>query len=150
MTTMFGDTKSLHLLHIHTALTRNALREYRGNEVKHTGDGIMASFVSVSDAVKCAMAIQEAFDIHNQTNPDESLYLRIGISAGEPIEEHGDLFGNAVQLAARLCSHAEPCQILAANIVKDQCQDKTIQFTDFGKITPKGFNQAIQVYKVEW
>ena len=150
MTTKLGDTKSLHLLHIHNVLTRNALREYRGNEVKHTGDGIMASFVSVANGVKCAMAIQKSFDIHNQKNPDESLYLRIGLSAGEPIEEHGDLFGNAVQLAARLCSQAEPSQIFVANIVKDQCQDKTIPFIDIGEITPKGFTQAIHVYKVEW
>lgn len=150
MTTMFGDTKSLHLLHIHNVLTRKALREHQGNEVKHTGDGVMASFVSVSDAVRCAVAIQKAFEIHNQTHPDKSLYLRIGLSAGEPIEEHGDLFGNAVQLAARLCSKAEPRQILVANIVRDQCQDKTIPFIDLGETTPKGFDQAIRIYKVEW
>jgi hypothetical protein len=53
MTTTFGDTKALHLLHIHNALTRNALRDYRGREVKHTGDGVMASFASVSDVCHC-------------------------------------------------------------------------------------------------
>lgn len=149
MTTMFGDTKALHLLHIHNVLTRNALRDHRGNEVKHTGDGIMASFVSVSDAVKCAMEIQEAFDAHNQANPDEALYLRIGLSAGEPIEEHGDLFGTAVILAARLCSHSEPGQILVAQVVRDLCQGKTLPFSDLGEIVFKGFDQAIRVYKVE-
>lgn len=150
MTTMFGDTKALHLLHIHNALTRNALRDYQGNEVKHTGDGIMASFVSVSDALECAMAIQKAFDIHNQANPDATLHLRIGLSAGEPIEEHGDLFGNAVQLAARLCAQAEPCQILVAQVVQDQCKDRAVPFSDMGEITPKGFSQAIRVYEVKW
>ena len=107
MTTLYGDTKALHLLHVHNALTRNSLKEHRGREIKHTGDGIMACFASVSDAVGCAVAIQKAFAAYNKENPEAPLYLRIGLSAGEPIEEHGDLFGKAVQLAARLCAHAE-------------------------------------------
>ena len=122
LTTMLGDSKALHLLHVHNALTRNALRVFRGNEVKHTGDGIMASFVSGSDAVQCAMQIQKSLDAHNQSNPEETLHLRIGLSAGEPIEEHGDFFGTAVQLAARLCAQAEPSQILIAQEVHDECK----------------------------
>ena len=150
MTTMFGDTKGLHLLHIHNALTRNALRDHHGREVKHTGDGIMASFASVLDAVECAITIQKAFAAHNQSNPDAPMYLRIGIGAGEPIEEHGDLFGNAVQLAARICAHAEPGQILVAQVVRDQYPGKKQLFSDLGEITPKGFERAIQVYEVQW
>jgi class 3 adenylate cyclase len=150
MTTMFGDTKALHLLHIHNALTRNALRDHQGREVKHTGDGIMASFASVRDAVECAITIQTAFAAHNQATPDAPMYLRIGISAGEPIEEHGDLFGHAVQLAARICAHAEPGHILVAQVVRDQCPGNQQWFSDVGEITPKGFNRAIQVYEVSW
>jgi len=149
MTTIHGDSKALHILHIHNVMTRNALRNYQGSEVKHTGDGIMASFISVTDAVECAIAIQKAFDKHNHTNPDEELHLRIGISAGEPIEEHGDLFGSAVQLAARLCAHAEPGQILVAQIVKDMCKGKTLPFSDMGKVSMKGFDQSVPVYKIE-
>jgi class 3 adenylate cyclase len=150
MTTTFGDTKALHLLHIHNALTRTALRDYRGREVKHTGDGIMASFASVSDAVECAIAIQKAFATHNQEHPGATLYLRIGISAGEPVEEYGDLFGNAVQLAARICAYAEPSRILVAQVVRDQCQGKELPFADLGEITPKGFDRAVRVYEVKW
>ena len=106
MTTTFGDSHALHLLHVHNALTRNALRANGGQEVKHTGDGIMASFADVTQAVVCAVSIQQAFAAHNLHDPDEEMHLRIGISAGEPIEEHGDFFGNTVQLAARLCAHA--------------------------------------------
>ena len=97
MTADHGDTKALHLIHINNSLTRNALREHKGREVKHTGDGIMASFVKVSDAVQCAMMTQKSFDTHNTSRPDEALFLRIGISAGEPIEEYGDFFGKAVR-----------------------------------------------------
>ena len=95
MTSKYGDAKALPLLNIHNAITRNALRLWRGNEVKHTGDGIMSSFVAADDAVACAIEIQQNFAEHNTTSPDQDLYVRIGISAGEPIEDHGDLFGSA-------------------------------------------------------
>ena len=150
MTTMFGDTKALHLLHVHNALIRNTLREHHGNEVKHTGDGIMASFNNVEEAVRCAIAIQKSFAEHNQHDPEESLHVRIGLSAGEPVEEDGDLFGSAVQLAARICAHTEPDHILAAQIVRDECPPRQYAFTDLGEITPKGFDNPIHVYEVKW
>src|SRR5262245_27487515 len=150
MTTLYGDTKALHLLHVHNALTRNSLKAHRGSEVKHTGDGIMASFAAVPDAVKCTIAIQNAFAAYNKENPETPLYLRIGLSAGEPIEEHGDLFGKAVQLAARLCAHAEPGRILVDQVVLDQWQGKELPFSDFDEVTPKGFDHAVRVYEVNW
>jgi class 3 adenylate cyclase len=150
MTTMFGDTKALHLLHIHNALIRNALREYRGKEVKHTGDGIMASFVNVEDAVRCAIGVQKAFADHNQREPEKSLHIRIGLSAGEPVQEDGDLFGSAVQLAARICAYTEPDHILVAQIVRDECQSYRDVFVELGEITPKGFDVPISVHEVKW
>lgn len=150
MTTLYGDAKALHLLHVHNALTRNSLNAHRGREIKHTGDGIMASFASVPDAVECAIAIQKAFAAYNQEHAEAPLYLRIGMSAGEPIEEHGDLFGKAVQLAARLCAHAEPAQILIDQVVFDQWSGKQLPFADLGEVTPKGFAYAVRVYEVQW
>ena len=150
MTTLYGDTKALHLLHIHNALTRNSLKAHRGREVKHTGDGIMASFASVPDAVECAIAIQKAFAAYNKETPEAPLYLRIGLSAGEPIEEQGDLFGKTVQLAARLCAHAEPGRILVDQVVLDQWQGEELPFSDLGEVTPKGFDHAVRVYEVNW
>ncbi len=150
MTTLYGDAKALHLLHVHNALTRNSLNAHRGREIKHTGDGIMASFVSVPDAVECAIAIQKAFAAYNQEHAEAPLYLRIGMSAGEPIEEHGDLFGKAVQLAARLCAHAEPSRILIDQVVLDQWSGKQLPFADLGEVTPKGFVYAVRVYEVQW
>ena len=150
MTTLYGDAKALHLLHVHNALTRNSLNAHRGREIKHTGDGIMASFASVPDAVECAIDIQKAFAAYNQEHAEAPLYLRIGMSAGEPIEEHGDLFGKAVQLAARLCAHAEPAQILIDQVVLDQWSGKQLPFSDLGEVTPKGFAHAVRVYEVQW
>ena len=113
MTTRLGEAKALHLLHIHNAFTRNALREHSGREVKHLGDGIMASFASIVQALDCAISIQKTLASFNCENAETPLHLRIGLSAGEPVEDDNDLFGATVQLAARLCSHAKPDQILA-------------------------------------
>jgi class 3 adenylate cyclase len=150
MTTLHGDAKALHLLHVHNALTRNSLNAHRGREVKHTGDGIMASFAEVPDAVECAIAIQKAFTAHNQKHPETPLHLRIGLSAGEPIEEDGDLFGKTVQLAARLCAHAEPGRILVDQVVLDQWSGNQLPFSNLGEVTPKGFDHAIRLYEVQW
>jgi class 3 adenylate cyclase len=150
MTTLYGDAKALHLLHVHNALTRNALKAHEGREVKHTGDGIMASFTRAADAVACAIAIQRAFSEYNNEHADTPLYLRVGLSAGEPIEEHGDLFGRTVQLAARLCALAEPGRILVDGVVYDQATDKRLPFSDLGEVTPKGFDHPIRLYEVQW
>lgn len=149
MTTLYGDAKALHLLHVHNALTRTALKAHGGREVKHTGDGIMASFTAAADAVACATAIQRAFSEYNNEHSDTPLYVRIGLSAGEPIEEHGDLFGKTVQLAARLCALAEPGRILIDGVVHEQAMDKRLTFSDLGEVTPKGFDHPIRLYEVQ-
>ena len=148
MTTIHGDSKALHLLHIHNALTRNALRKYEGDEIKHTGDGFMVSFKSIPKMVSCAIEIQKSFAEHNETNPDEELYLSIGLSAGEPIEEHGDFFGSSVQLAARLCSHATPTEINLSEEVYNYCKDGSYQIQELDSVTPKGFTRPVRIFKV--
>jgi class 3 adenylate cyclase len=150
MTARLGEAKALHLLHIHNALTRNALRDFNGREVKHTGDGLMASFVSISDTIRCAIAIQKSFAAYNESNPETPMYLRIGLSAGEPVEEDNDLFGTTVQLAARICAYAEPGQILAAKDVRDPYQGERSLFSEIGEIMLKGFDHAVRVYEVQW
>src|SRR4030095_6639772 len=150
MTSLYGDAKALHLVHVHNALTRNSLSAHRGREIKHTGDGIMASFTSVPDAVACAIAIQKAFTAYNQEHREAPLYVRIGLSAGEPIEEHGDLFGRAVQLAARLCARAEPGRILIDQVVLEQSSGKQAPFSDLGEVTLRGFDHPGRVYEVQW
>ena len=150
MTTLHGDAKALHLLHVQNALSRTALNTHRGREIKHMGDGIMASFASVPDAVDCAVAIQKAFAAYNQDQPETPMYLRIGMSAGEPIEDDGDLFGKPVQLAARLCAHAQPARVLVDQRVLDQCPGKNLPLTDLGEINLKGFDHAVRVYEINW
>lgn len=150
MTSTYGDEKGLHLLHVHNSITRNALRKWNGREIKHTGDGIMASFKNVSDSVQCAIDIQSEFDKYNKSNPNEQLFLRIGINAGEPIEEHGDLFGTVVQLAARLCAFADPGDIVVSGIIEQECLKEQVKMVDMGQITPKGFTKEVSIFRVEY
>jgi class 3 adenylate cyclase len=108
----------------------------------------MASFSSASNAVKCVSEIQQKIAVHKVGHPDDPLNIRIGISAGEPIEEHGDLFGKAVQEAARLCSEATPGDILTTQVVRDLSQGKNIAFESLGQKEFKGFNELTSVFKV--
>ena len=150
MTVRLGDAKAMHLLHIHNALTRNALMDHDGREVRHTGDGILSSFTSATRAVECAVAIQKAFSAHNERNPDSDMHVRIGLSAGEPVEEDNSLFGTTVILAVRICAYAQPNQIMAAQIVKDNCQGSGLEFSELGEATLKGFTQPIRLCEVRW
>jgi class 3 adenylate cyclase len=150
MTARLGDAKAMELLQTHDSLTRKALREYTGREVKHLGDGIMASFASIDQSLECAIAIQRAFATYDAEHSDAPLHLRIGLSVGEPVEHDNDLFGRTVQLAFRLCTHAKPDQILATEEMVAQSAGKTSLFLSRGPISAKGFDQAIQVYEVRW
>jgi class 3 adenylate cyclase len=150
LTQQIGDEAAMKLLRVHDLIVRDALADLGGREIKHTGDGIMASFVSAAAAVRCATRIQNELSKRNGDGEDEPLKIRIGMAAGEPVEHHDDLFGATVQLAARLCALAEPEQIMAANVVRDLCLGKKFSFRDHGEKELKGFNRAVSVYEVEW
>ncbi|HET6444203.1 MAG TPA: nickel-binding protein [candidate division Zixibacteria bacterium] len=147
-----GDKKAMHLLRVHNAMTREALRANNGREIKTTGDGFMLSFVNASDALNCAVEIQESFKDYNEQNPEEKLYVRIGVAAGEPIEEKGDLYGAAVNMASRICSQAKAGGVLVAQVFRDEIRDDAehLKFASGGKLSLKGFDQLVEVYEVIW
>jgi class 3 adenylate cyclase len=137
-------------LSVHNTIVRDALAASDGREVKHTGDGIMASFVSAAAAVRCATRIQRAMAQYEREHREYPIKVRIGAAAGEPVEHQHDLFGATVQLAARLCSHAQPQQILVSNVVAELCLGKSLPFQNLGEVSLKGFDRPIRVHAVEW
>ena len=145
-----GDTKAQEILHAHNAIVREALSRYQGKEIKHTGDGIMASFPAVSGALSCAIAIQQNVTSHVQAHPESPLQVYIGLNAGEPIVDEQDLFGTSVDLAARLCEHAEPGQILVSDVVRQLAAGKPFLFSDLGKIVLRGFEDPMTLWEVSW
>jgi class 3 adenylate cyclase len=150
LTQSLGDEAALALLGVHDTVVRDALSALGGREVKHTGDGIMASFVSTAAAVRCAIQIQRELDKHAQANPQRALKVRVGAAAGEPVEQHNDLFGSTVQLASRLCAHAQPEQILVSNAIAELCLGKGLQFEDLGEVTLKGFGYPVRAHAAAW
>jgi class 3 adenylate cyclase len=150
LTRKLGDEAAMELLAVHDQIVRDALADLGGREVKHLGDGIMASFVSAASAVKCASRVQREIAKHNAEKRNRSFQIRAGVAAGEPVEHHNDLFGVTVQLAARLCSHADAEQILVSNVVAELCEGKVLAFEDLGEITLKGFGQPVRAHAVDW
>ncbi|MEE8550125.1 MAG: adenylate/guanylate cyclase domain-containing protein [Gemmatimonadota bacterium] len=149
LTARLGDAKARDLLREHERLVREALKTHGGSEVKTMGDGFMASFSSASKALECAIAMQRAFAAHNESAA-EPIMVRVGLNAGEPIAEDEDLFGTAVNLAARICSQAEAGQILAPIVVRELAAGKQFMFADLGDTELRGFEDPVRVYEVRW
>jgi Protein of unknown function (DUF4242)/Adenylate and Guanylate cyclase catalytic domain len=149
LTQKLGDARAMALLRTHDEIVREALAHNSGSEVKHTGDGVMASFPSVTGGIRCAVRIQDRLREANESL-EAPLRVRIGLAAGEPVTERDDLFGAAVQLAARLCAKAEPGTILASGAVHDLALGKGFAFRKRGRLRLKGFDEPVAVFEVEW
>jgi len=154
LTDRLGDAKSRDLLREHERIVREALKEHGGSEVKTMGDGFMASFSSATKALDCAIALQQSFAARNES-AEEPIRVRIGLNAGEPIAEddpggRGDLFGTAVNVAARIAAKADAGEILVADVVRQLVAGKEFLFNDRGEAELRGFEDPVRVYEVRW
>jgi class 3 adenylate cyclase len=147
LTQELGDEEFLRLLHEHDDIVRQTLGRRGGTEVKHTGDGIMASFTSASGAVETSVDVQRCLRDRNAASR-WPLHLRIGISVGEPVAEGDDLFGASVQLAARLCAVAPRGGVAVSSAVRDLCVGKRFGFDAMGAFELKGFAEPVPVFEV--
>jgi class 3 adenylate cyclase len=149
LTQQLGDDKAMEILRAHDSIVREALQVAGGYEVKHTGDGIMASFHSVVDAARCSVEIQQRLE-GESSKPTYPTRVRVGMTAGEPVTENQDLFGAAVQLAARICAASEPGGILASNVVRELSLGKGLSWNDVGPVVLKGFDEPMNLYELLW
>ena len=150
LTQQLGDAHAQELVRAHNSIVRDALSDHGGSEIKHTGDGIMATFPSAARAIDCAIAIQRGCDTHAVEHPTAPLRMRIGLNAGEPVAEERDLFGTAVQLAARVCANAGPGQILVSDVVRQLAAGKRFLWSDMGHVALRGFDDPVRLYEVKW
>ena len=150
LTEQLGDAAAQEVRRTHNEIVRSALSANGGNEIKHTGDGIMASFATASGALECAITIQRGIAAHKQEHPDSPLGVYVGINAGEPIAEDDDLFGTSVNLAARICDRAEAGQILASNVVRELAAGKQFLFADLGETELRGFEDPVKLWELRW
>ena len=110
-----------------------------------TGDGVSIAYTVVGNGVPFVFS----FPISHQVLLLESP-VRVGLNAGEPIEEEGDLFGATVILASRIAAKAEGGEILVADTVRGLCSGKGFLFADRGEFVAKGFEEPVRVYEVSW
>jgi class 3 adenylate cyclase len=148
MTARLGDVRGVEMVRAHDSIVRRSLNDAGGREVKHTGDGIMASFNDVDSAVACGCSIQQALDTFNSSNA-ERLQVRIGIHAGEPIEESNDLFGVTVQTAARICHEAGGGSVVVSAVVRDALKNDH-EVIELGARSLKGIPDAVPLFQVDW
>jgi adenylate cyclase len=147
---MGADEEGTHArLKVHLAqLIEPKIKEHRGHTVKNTGDGLLAEFPSVVDAVRCAVEIQRGMAERNAETPeDKRITFRIGVNLGDVIVEEHDIFGDGVNVAARLEGLAEPGGICISRVVRDQIRDKLpYPFEDKGEQSVKNIVRSVQVY----
>jgi class 3 adenylate cyclase/TolB-like protein len=126
------------------------ITEHRGRIVKTTGDGLLVEFASVVDAVRCAVDVQREMAIRNANIPPERrIEFRMGINLGDIIVEDGDIFGDGVNIAARLEALAEPGGICVSRVVRDQVRDKLdFSFTDMGEQQVKNIARPVRAHRV--
>jgi len=132
------------------ALLEPKITEHRGRIVKTTGDGLLVEFPSAVDAVRCAVEVQRGMAERNAPLAiDERIELRIGINLGDVIVEGDDIYGDGVNVAARLEGLAEPGAVFISNIVYEEVRDRLpFDFDDIGEQRVKNIARLVRVYRV--
>lgn len=144
------EADAVRLLECHDRVVREVLAGCGGSEVRHTGEGIMGCFNSVSAAIRAAAEIQLRCHEHHDRDHRHKPVLRIGMSAGEPVEQHQDLFGAVVNTARRICEAAEPGQILVSAALRELGLGKSVRFQRNGERTLKGVDEPQVLYSIAW
>src|SRR5437870_4122708 len=126
------------------------IAEHHGRIVKTTGDGMLVEFASVVDAVRCAVAVQQAMsERHTSVVADNRIELRIGINLGDVIVEGDDLYGDGVNIAARIEALADAGGVFVSNTVRDHVRDRLpFLFEDLGEQQVKNIARPVRVYRV--
>lgn len=144
-----GDDAAMETLREHNRIVRRVLEGHRGRVVKNTGDGFMLVFDSPSDAVRFTIELQQGLAAFSAESPERAIRVRIGINAGEPVSEDGDLYGLAVNVAARLCDMAGTGEVLASAAVVGLTMGKGFSFFDAGAMELKGLSAPVLAYRLE-
>lgn len=151
MTQAMGDAAAQDVVRAHNTIVRRALAQFTGKEVKHTGDGIMASFDDPFRAVLAAIDIQQKAAEHTARWPRLPVVLRLGMNTGEPIMEENDYFGATVQIAARVCAAAGEGMIFLSEATKAFIADGSgLLFHNHGPMALKGVKEQRTLYEAVW
>jgi class 3 adenylate cyclase/tetratricopeptide (TPR) repeat protein len=147
-----GEDRADQLQHLHDGILRDAIDEHDGVLVKNSGDGVIATFHSTTNALAAAVVIQQRFDAYSrEAQPGEEIAVRIGLSAGDVVHRDGDIFGVAVIEAVRLQTAAESCQILCSDLVRALGRGRGgFEFVLVGLLELKGLPEPVAACSVSW
>jgi len=150
MTHEKGNLAAQEVVRAHNRVVREALSKTGGHEIKHTGDGIMASFEKVTDSLLSTQQMQMMIELHNQQAPDIPLKVKIGINAGRVVMEEKDLYGVTVQMAARIVDKAKADQIFVSDTVHGMAKGGTWRFVKRGPYYLKGIDGPAYLQELVW
>jgi type IV secretory pathway ATPase VirB11/archaellum biosynthesis ATPase/class 3 adenylate cyclase len=144
-----GFTESHEIMRAYEAIIEEKVAEHAGRRIKGLGDGLMISFGSVRHGVECALEIQKAIAEYSKQNPERKIRVRIGLNTGEVVEEAGDIFGAAVNVAARVAGKARGGEILVSDVVRQLVGPMAeMQFALRGRYRLKGFPDRWRLHQV--
>ncbi|HYL51753.1 MAG TPA: AAA family ATPase [Acidimicrobiia bacterium] len=150
--TRLGEDRADQLQHLHDTILKDTIEQHDGIVIKNSGDGVLATFHSATDALAAGVAIQQRFDAHSSSRPDdEAIALRVGISAGDVVRRDDDIFGASVVEAVRLQSIAAPRQILCSDLVRALGRGRGgFEFELVGLVELKGLPEPVAACSVVW
>jgi len=144
-----GFTESHEIMKAYETIIDEKIGEHAGRRIKGLGDGYMISFGSVRHGVECALDIQQAIAEYSKQNPERKLKIRIGLNTGEVVEEAGDIFGAAVNVAARVAGKARGGEVLVSEVVRQLVGPVSeIKFDYRGRYKLKGFPDRWRLHQV--
>jgi class 3 adenylate cyclase/tetratricopeptide (TPR) repeat protein len=143
-----GEQRAQKVMHAHNDIVRSCLREFGTREVRFTGDGFLTTHTSTVRALQCALAIQDETARHSARPENDRIQVRIGIDAGEIMLDNGELFGSAVNSAARLCAAATGGQVLTSRKVVELAGEKNFSFVSVGMRLLKGFVEPVEAFEI--
>ncbi|MBT4741072.1 MAG: adenylate/guanylate cyclase domain-containing protein [Rhodospirillaceae bacterium] len=150
LTEELGDRTMQKIIRAHNKIVRDALKKFTGIEVKHTGDGIMATYNSPRSAIEACVQMQQQIDLYNRKKPELSFDIRIGLHTGEAVVEENDYFGATVQTAARICAEAGSAEIWISNEIWRAVPRFADDCKYCGEFALKGLKEEKVLYSVMW
>lgn len=149
ITERLGDRRAMEVLREHNRIIRQRIFASAGHEIKAQGDGFMIAFSGATNALECAVGIQQDFEARNRSQPDVPIQVRLGLHSGEAIRDGNDFLGGSVILAARIAQQARGGEILVSSVLKELCDlSGEYQFKDGRDLHLKGLSETRRVFSV--
>ncbi len=150
LTSKLGNSAAQRVVRAHNAAVRAATKNFRGTEVKHTGDGMLLTFPDAAAAARAAIEIQQEGSAYAKDNPDAPLVMRLGIHTGEASYEEGEYYGPALSVLNGVCAAAGDGQIFCSEEAKSRSVGPAFRFQEIGRRKLKGSQAESLLFKLEW